>query len=248
MNHTLRTRFKKEILAEFLPPIKPTSKVVILCDGLPSVPAKRDALEYFHKLGFWAFHLRYRGTWESGGLFLAKSPDRDVIDAIDGLSKGFTEYWGGREFKIKSPRVYLVGTSFGGCTAIMASRDKRVKKAVALSPVVDWAAQSRIEPIQRLAKFVANAFGTVYRCERRDWDKLKTGVFFNPAAHEREIDGRKLMIIHAKNDLVVPWRPTASFARRVKAKFILARRGGHLRLAAATKKPYARRIAAFLRS
>jgi len=248
MIRTLRTRFKKEILAEFIPPKKPTNKVVILCDGLPSLPAKGEALEYFSRLGYWAFHIRYRGTWESGGLFLEKSPDRDVTDAIDGMQKEFVEYWGGRKFKIKDPRVYLVGTSFGGCAAIMASRDKRVKKAVALSPVVDWQVQSRIEPIQKLAAFTARAFGAVYRVERRDWDKLKGGPFFNPIAHERELNGRKLFIIHAKNDLIVPWKPTAGFAKRVGAKFIIARAGGHLRLATAIKKPYARRIASFLKS
>ena len=248
MAHTLRTRFKKEILAEFLPPRQPSNRVIILLDGLPSLPAKREVLEYFSRLGYWAFHIRYRGTWESGGLFLSKSPDQDVIDTIDGLKNGFTEYWGGRQFKIKNPRVFLVGTSFGGCTAILASRDKRVKKAVALSPVVDWQVQSRIEPIQKLATFVARAFGAVYRVERRDWDKLKNGKFFNPIAHEREIDGRKLLIIHAKNDLVVPWKPTSGFAKRTGSKLVIARTGGHLRLAAAIKKPYARRVALFLRT
>jgi pimeloyl-ACP methyl ester carboxylesterase len=248
MIRTMRTRFKKEILAEFIPPTRPTNKVVILCDGLPSLPAKVDVLGYFSRLGYWAFHIRYRGTWESGGLFLAKSPERDVIDTIDGMQKEFTEYWGGEKFRIPKPQVYVVGTSFGGCAAIMASRDRRVKKAVALSPVVDWQVQSRIEPIQKLAAFTAKAFGAVYRVERHDWDKLSTGLFFNPVAHEDEFDGRKLMIIHAKNDLIVPWKPTAGFAKRVGAKTIIARTGGHLRLAAAIKKPYARRIAVFLRT
>jgi len=248
MKHTLRTRFKNEILAEFLPPPKHTNKVVILLDGLPSVPAKREALEYFSRLGYWAFHIRYRGTWESGGLFLRKSPDCDIKDAIDGMEKGFTEYWGGNAFKITNPQVYLVGTSFGGCAAIMGSTDPRVKKAVALSPVVDWQVQSRIEPIQRLATFFAKAFGAVYRVERGDWNKLSGGKFFNPIANERKFDGRKLFIIHAKNDLVVPWKSTVGFAERVGAKLIFAPRGGHLRLLAAIKKPYARAVALFLRS
>ncbi len=248
MTYALRTRFKKEILAEFIPPKQPTNKVVILCDGLPSVPVKGEVLEYFSRLGYWAFHLRYRGTWESGGLFLAKAPDADVVDAIDGMEKGFVEFWGGKKFKIKNPQVYVVGTSFGGCTAIMASRDRRVKKAVALSPVVDWKAQSKIEPVQRLAAFVAKAFGLVYRVNRGDWDKLKNGTFFNPVAHEDEIDSRKLFIVNAQDDLIVPQRPAAAFAKRLGVKIVTARHGGHFRLAAAIKKPYARRIAMFLKS
>lgn len=246
MTHTYRTRFKKEILAEFMPPAKSSNKVVILCDGLPSVPAKAGVIEYFAKRGYWAFHFRYRGTWESGGLFLSKSPDRDVSDVIDCLSKGFTEMWGGQKFKIENPQVYVLGTSFGGCTAILSSRDPRVKKIVAVSPVVDWHRQSRIEPIQKLAAFVAQAFGTVYRINRHDWDKLKKGTFFNPISHEREIDGRKLFLVHAKDDLVVPWSPTSEFAKRVGAKIVVAKRGGHLRLTAVTKPPYANSVLRFL--
>jgi pimeloyl-ACP methyl ester carboxylesterase len=248
MNHTLRTRFKKEILAEFIPPKKPTRRVVIFCDGLPSVPSKAGVLEFFHRRGYWVFYFRYRGTWESGGMFLAGSPDRDVTDIIDQLPKGFTELWGGKRFKVKSPQVSVVGTSFGGCAAILASRDRRVKKAVALSPVVDWRIESKIEPIDFLAKFVEQAFGAVYRCLPEDWNKLKTGYFFNPVAHEDEIDGRKLMIIHAQDDLIVPWKPTAEFAGRVGARLIVVKKGGHLRLAASTRPPFANRVIRFLAS
>ncbi len=65
--YTLRTRFAKDIVCEFLPPSRPQKldKVVILADGMPSVPSKKSVLEYFSKKGFWVFHPRYRGAWES---------------------------------------------------------------------------------------------------------------------------------------------------------------------------------------
>ncbi len=76
--HTFRARLPSGILAEFLPPAKPSNRVIILCDGLPSVPSKKEILQHLALEGFWVFHMRYRGTWESDGEFLNESPDTDV--------------------------------------------------------------------------------------------------------------------------------------------------------------------------
>ena len=86
----LRTRFKKEIIAEFLPPVRKgkTRRVIILCDGMPSVPAKQPLAEFLARQGYWVFHPRYRGAWESGGNFLEKSPVEDIADVISGITKG----------------------------------------------------------------------------------------------------------------------------------------------------------------
>jgi len=241
----MRTRFKKEILAEFMTPAKRSNKVVILLDGLPSVPAKRPALEAWSRRGYWVFHMRYRGTWESGGMFLKRSAENDLRDVIDGLTRGFTELWGNKKFKIKRPEVYLLGTSFGGCTALLGSHDPRVKKVFALSPVVEWRAESKIEPLDVLAKFVEKAFGTVYRVRPEDWKKLMTGKFMNPATDPRPYDGKKIFIVHAKDDLVVPFKPTAAFAERIGAKFLPLARGGHLGFKAMLKPQFVNRIARF---
>ena len=141
--HTLRTRFKKEIVTEFLPPRKKSSKVIILCSGMPSVPYKPDLMEFFSKKGYWVFYPRYRGSWESGGQFLKISPHQDIIDVIDSLPKGFKDAWGGKIYKVRPSKICLFGGSFGGPAAILASLDKRVNKVIAVSPVVDWKAPSK---------------------------------------------------------------------------------------------------------
>ena len=55
--YPLRTRFKKEIVAEFLPPAKlgKHDKVIIICDGMPGVPKKRPLLEFLSKKDFGLF-------------------------------------------------------------------------------------------------------------------------------------------------------------------------------------------------
>ncbi len=226
--HTLRTRFKKEIVAEFLPSVRKSNKVIIFCDGMPSLPNKRRVMESFAKKGYWCFHPRYRGTWESGGKFLKFSPEKDVLDIIDQLPKGFADAWSGKKYRVPSPEVYLVGTSFGGAAVLLASRDKRVKKVIAVSPLIDWRAQSKTEPLSLHIRRTENAFGEAYRLVPGGWNKLKTGKFYNPAIHADEIDGKKAFIIHAKDDKVVPLGPTVKFAQAIGAKLLLLKKGGHL--------------------
>src|SRR5215468_4829683 len=137
---TFRTRFKKEIVAEFLPPAKAGKKqrVIILCDGMPSIPRKQPLMEFLAERGFWVFYPRYRGAWESDGRFLEKSPHEDILDVIDDLPKGVSESAFGRKFALSPHKIFVIGGSFGGAAAILSSLDSRVTKVIANCPVVDW--------------------------------------------------------------------------------------------------------------
>jgi hypothetical protein len=83
--HMFRTRFKEQIVAEFLPPTRPgkRQKLIILCDGMPSIPRKRPLSEFLAAKGFWVIYPRYRGAWESGGEFLSRSPHEDILEILD---------------------------------------------------------------------------------------------------------------------------------------------------------------------
>jgi alpha-beta hydrolase superfamily lysophospholipase len=238
--HILRARFKKDIICEFLPPAtragaRPSNKVIILCGGMPGYPGKSAAPEFLSKKGYWIFIPRYRGTWESGGSFLKSSPHRDVLDVIDELPRGFRDLWSGKLYTIMHPEVYVIGSSFGGAAAILASRDPRVRKAVALSPVTDWRASSKAEPIDKLRDFSRAAFGNAYRGTKKDFNKLRSGKFYNPAYEAASIDGAKLLIFHAKDDEIVHARTSVAFARATGAKLVLFPRGGHLSISDAMK-------------
>ena len=111
---TLRTRFKKEIVAEFVPPSRHSRKAIIFCGGMPGIPAKKELLLFFAKKNYWIFFPRYRGSWESGGSFLKLSPEQDILDIIDGLPRGFRDLWSGKTMRVKPEKVYLFGSSFGG--------------------------------------------------------------------------------------------------------------------------------------
>lgn len=189
--------------------------------------------------------MRYRGTWESGGSFLKFSPERDVRMIVDGLGRGFFDAYTGKRYRIKKPEVYLFGTSFGGPAVILSSRDPRVRKVVAVSPVVDWRARSS-EPIGRMKDFTKRAFGEAFRFSGKDWMKLASGTFYNPAAMPERVDGKKILIIHAKDDRVAPFTPARKFAATSGATLLTLRHGGHLSSSAIAKPALWKKVRGFL--
>ncbi len=226
---TFRTRFKKEIVCEFLPPARPSSKVIILAYGMPGVPKAEETMEFWSKKGFWVFFPRYRGTWESDGEFLKHSPHEDILDVIAELPKGFTDLWSGKRFTLRASQcaIYLFGGSFGGPAAILCSRDSCVAKAVAFAPVIDWTAPSKDEPMDKLGAFLPNGFGNSYRFSKRNWARLSRNEFYSPCKVADTIDGKKLLIFHAKDDGSVPYGHTKRFAEKTGSKLITLRTGGH---------------------
>src|SRR6202142_2180298 len=230
-----RTRFKKEIVAEFLPPVRSgkKQKVIIVCDGMPSTPRKQPLAAFLSGHGFWVFYPRYRGAWESDGRFLEKSPHEDILDIVDELPKGIRESAFGRRFALSPDEVFVIGGSFGGAAAILSSLDRRVTKVIANCPVVDWKILARAEKTEtanaNYAAYIREAFGNGYRLSDQNWGKLRSGTFYNPAHHIRELTPSKIMIFHAKDDPYIPYKVVKRFAERVGIRLRTVSRGGHVR-------------------
>lgn len=223
MAHILRTRFG-DIVSEFVP--SESKDVLIWCAGAPGYPWRSRQLAWLSK-HYWLFFPRYRGSWESGGKFLEKGLEEDIIDIIDALPKGFRDAWDGRQYRVKPRHVFIVGASFGGPAAILASRDKRVKKVLCLSPVVDWTAPSEDEPMDRLGLFLKEGFGEGYRFSHNTWRRLSRGEIYQPMDHIKELDGRKITIIHCKDDKSVSFDSVKRFADLTGSRLIAYDKGGH---------------------
>jgi esterase/lipase len=229
-----RTRFKKEIVAEFLPPTRSgkKQKVIVLCDGMPSIPRKQSLMEFLARKGYWVFYPRYRGAWESGGQFLEKSPHEDILNVIDELPKGIREVTFGQRFSLSPDEIFVIGGSFGGAAAILSSLDPRVKKVIANCPVVDWAILSGSEKVETsnpsYAAYIREAFGNGYRLADQNWEKLRGGTFYNPAHHTAEITSSKVMMFHAYDDPSIPYAVVKHFATRTGIRLNSLRRGGHV--------------------
>lgn len=248
-----RARFAREIVAEFVPPARRNKhqRVVLIATGMPSLPNKQPILEFLAQKGFWAFFPRYRGSWESAGEFLKISPAQDLLEVIDQLPRGFRETAFGQQFRVNPDEVFVIGGSFGGAAALLASLNPRVTKVVANCPVVDWSVLDEEQEMETsnpsYPAYIREAFGMAYRLPSRNWNKLRSGRFFNPIAHVKEFDPAKVLIFHAKDDPYIPWRSVASFAKQTGIKLKLLARGGHLSTQWVTRK-YWPHIARFFRT
>ncbi len=229
-----KARIGGEIVAEFLPPLqkRKIQRLIILCDGMPSIPRKQPLVEFLSRKGFWVIYPRYRGAWESGGQFLERSPHEDIRDVLDELPKGLQDIAFGRRFRPSPDQIFVIGGSFGGAAAILASLDSRVARVIASCPVIDWAILKHAEKAEtsrrNYAEYIREAFGNAYRLSDANWNRLRCGTFYSPWHHRDEIAGSKVMIFHAKDDPHVPYKISAKFATKTGATFKSLNRGGHV--------------------
>ncbi len=241
-----RTRFD-DIVAEFWIPKKPSGKALILCDGCPSVPSKRKLAEFFARKGYWVFHPRYRGTWESGGEFLKYSPHEDVLVVAAALNQGVRNIYDQTIYYLDIHEIVVIGVSFGGPAAILSSMSPLVTKAIAIAPVIDWCAQakSKGEPFDEFIRVNEEGFGKAYRAPKKNYRKLLGGKFYNPVAYSTKINPQKLFIIHAKDDMVVPLAPLKKFAKQIKIHPLVISLGGHFSGSVMMRPEIWKRIALF---
>ncbi len=242
-----RTRFGKDIVTEFWMPRRPSSCAIILCDGCPTVPSKKKVGEFFARKGYWVFHPRYRGTWESGGLFLKYPPQEDVIDVAKGVNMGFQNIYDNKTYYLDISKITIVGASFGGTAAILSLASPFVNTAIAFSPVIDWKAKSKKEPFDYFIKIIHEGFGSAYRTQRGGWEKLKAGNFYSPQKTNQSIDYSRLLIIHAQDDDIVPVAPLVRFAKQKKFMPIILDEGGHFSTSIVTKKELWGKVKEFLK-
>lgn len=228
--YPIRTRFAEDIVAEVLFPERQQGKVAIVCLGAPSLPSKRHMMDFLTTYGYVVIVPRYRGTWESAGDFLDRSPARDIQDVIETLAreKSIQDLFTGEKKPVRVSAIHLFGMSFGGPAVLLNSKNSLVKKIIAISPVIDWKLEGEDEPFDFFVKFTLAGFGGAYRVKHaRDWQKLLTTDFYNPIAHTRAINGRKIFILHAQDDQVVPDSAVIPFAEKTGAQFYLKPHGGH---------------------
>jgi len=199
---------------------------------MPSMPRKQPLAQFLSQKGYWVIYPRWRGAWESRGRFLEKSPTKDLSDIIDELPTRIREAAFGKTFALSPNTIFVIGGSFGGTAAILASLDPRVTKVIANCPVVDWSILPREQKKETsnpsYAAYIREAFGNGYRLSEKNWGKLSGGAFFSPAHHVHELTVSKILMFHAKDDPYIPWRSVKRFASSSGIQLKLLTRGGHL--------------------
>ena len=230
-HYPFRVSLARGIIADVFLPVHQTGKIAILAGGLPSSPVKTERLEFLAQHGYTAMSFRYRGSWESRGNFLEKSPASDIHDIITELQKkkSITDIASGKKILLKVSAVYLFGGSFGGPAVLLNSKHPLVKKVIALSPVLDWSSVERgAEPLHPHVHFLERGYPGAYRVKsKNDWEKLLQPYFYNPATLLHKVDGKKVFILHALDDTTVPYDSVIPFAEASGSSYYLKPHGGH---------------------
>lgn len=227
-----RTRVTTDIVAEVgIPSRRRTrDRVIVLAMGMPTSPTKKDLLTFLAGKGYHAILPRYRGTWESDGTFLRRSPARDITDIVDAITPEvtYTDVMTDEQFRLEPAEIHVIGSSFGGPAALFATNDRRVASGIALCPVVDFRAETAAEPHEWLKNALRAGFGNAYRFRDDDWHKLTSGALYNPITNLNAINPSKSYLIHTADDELVPRSTINTFLEYSACHATLLKRGGHL--------------------
>lgn len=227
-----RSKIKK-IIFEFTPPENFSQGIIILCEGLPSVPGRKDLMTMLANKGFIVVFPRYRGTWESGGEFLRTPPTRDIEDILQVIQSGvIVELYSNRNIKIPNSHICLLGSSFGGSVALSLAKNKDIHKIVALSPIVDFKKHNNLNNEENLisaGNFIKRAFGQGYRFKDERWIEMIKGKIFNPPQKLDQKTADKILIGYGKLDHQVNYKKIKDYASNNKIKQIMeVSNKGHL--------------------
>ncbi|HET8574674.1 MAG TPA: hypothetical protein VFM02_00690 [Candidatus Paceibacterota bacterium] len=217
-----------EIIFEFSLPSTPKGNIV-LCEGLPGVPKQKEIISNLNKRGYSVFYPRYRGTWESGGEFLTKSPAEDIGLLIELLKTGSVQdLYAEKNFSVNGP-IYIVGSSFGGSVALSLVGRSGIAKVVAFSPIVDFPLHNfnhTEQDLLWLKTFIRRAFHMAYRFSDENWDKMVKGELFNPK--QKSTQPKNTLIVYDISDHEVDSVKIEEYSRKNNIQTIVTESIGHL--------------------
>lgn len=234
---TFRTK-ENGVAIEFALPEKPNGGAMILCDGFPTVPQKKNVMDFFAQKGFAVFFPRYHGSWESDGVFLSDSPVQAIKTVLDLISSGdITEFYNNQTYDLKFiKKTIVIGGSFGGSIALQFVDDSRVNKVISISPVIDYSIMKEGgsgQDLNNVKRFVATCYGLAYRIDDKAWDELMTGKLLNPYNVKKDrINFPSILLLASSLDNSVPIGPIKDYQKFIggETQFIVTNFKGHLSL------------------
>jgi len=221
------------IIFEFTEPQESTKGIIVLCDGLPSVPIRKELMIELANKKFVVVFPRYQGTWESDGEFLKDSPVNDIDEVVKYLgTRTIIELYANKNIEIPDLPIHILGSSFGGSVALALIDNKEISKIVALSPIVDFAKHNNEgaeEDLTRLGQFIKRAFGYGYRFKDEQWQKMLKGQIFNPPQSISQQNADRILIGYGQLDIQVDYKKIVQYAKDNNINEIIAESNeGHL--------------------
>ena len=146
--------------------------LIILLPGLPEYPLPKQLMLDLANAGYFVIYPRYRGTFESDGEFLSRSPAYDILELLTFLekTKKITELYSPSEKLIEFSKVVVLGPSFGGSVALHLSQlTEKISKYLVFAPVLDFKSHGNIQSeqdLKNLLRFLEQGYKNVYRFKK----------------------------------------------------------------------------------
>ncbi len=187
---------------------------MIIFPGFPSGNDFSDLIAFFYEKGYHVFVPRYRGTYQSSGVFLSKSPVEDMIFFLEGLDSGSARsMWDMKKEAFKINKKILLASSFGGAIALgVAAKYDKISHLILQAPVWDFKlhnADGSEQDLDKTTEFVRSAYKNCYRFRFKNLTK-KLGKFddMDPDFYLPKVKTTPILVMHDPNDKEVALKHT----------------------------------------
>lgn len=205
---------------------------LLVCPGLPGIPKEQQLLKKLTEHNYNTIYPRYRGTFESEGLFLRDSPVTELVFLINTLKKKntFKEVYNQTMKQIGLNNIIVLGSSFGADVALGVASRLQVPCFI-LCPVTDYSSVGSEEGEQRvehLEQFMREGFPFLYRIADDGFEKLRSNKLLLPASDLLENHNKKIILVHGAKDTTVALKRSKSLATFPFVDFFIFDTKGHL--------------------
>lgn len=211
------------VFFEYLIPENITGNIpfIILCDGLPAKPHQNNLMNILVNLGYGVLYPRYRGTWESEGIFLEKNVGKEISDLAEKLLNGSLL----DGVNVTATQITLIATSFGASVALSIAKDKNINKIIALSPVLNF---KNLSNLHSLKKFLQKMYPTIYRFTNLSWENLVSGKVVPSASLVDKNLASKIFLLGGDEDKEISSIELMSWGRKKGIPTTIYKNRGHL--------------------
>lgn len=141
---------------------------IILLEGFPSSNQRDYLMRFFYEKGFNVFFPRFKGSFQSEGVFLETDPVKDILYFIEKIKEGSAKnLWDMEDIMFSTGKINLIGSSFSGAIACgLSASSKEISRLVLASPVLDYEKHNikgNEQDLDSLTMFVKRAYKNLYR-------------------------------------------------------------------------------------
>jgi len=215
----------EEIFAHIDLPDKFNYKAIIFCQKFPGNNEKDELISSFASEGYIVMQPKYLGTGKSEGLISIENFLETIKKSKDFLLTGNAEDLKSKEkIKWETREIILMGVSFGASLALISgAKDERIKKVIALSPIIDFKEHGKNPEIPEADYFqLYNLIAENHKAALKgfnfdDWYKVCSGQScLNPIEYFNSLKEKEILFIHGKQDLEINFSRTVSFYESLK--------------------------------